>query len=977
MHAWSGDTVCSGSSYKITKWHSPTTQQWHFPGFPLPDVALAETDSLFSDRVVDVATGPDLPQPDNIGSFWSDVVTVVGFSDNGTNNTQRLRTSMTIAAGATEQGYSVFSLSTGGTTNICAGDSGGPILRNGKIIGVVSSATIGCTTSESSYAGYLVPDLRQVTDTDGDGISNSADNCPNRNADQSNCDGAGGGDACDPHPCIYNLGVSSVPEKVTTEAYQKSAKLRVLYRGVGYTDAQPWLQRNVDAYFCACHKLSDDPHNPDMYLPEDCPLACPNASAYADPATKRGWWRIIWQKASDDTIDPPWWTNEKSCPLWTDDNDGVNNDCHDPAPNRLFRRPYADASGVGFSAADWESYWTDDYRTRDFVWDWRRQDYPHLQGQPYLPPIDQARLRLWLRPENDGGYYPSGYIDPFDVGSPIKVFDERLLTPLEAETSILPDPIDWVAPGPSDPPSLLLVRPLAVSRSDPGAAPYLWPQLPSDALTAGLLILRFNPDSGELDSLVPSQISVGDPVYTTDFAVARWPADELYVFGGVSASGALPAKLWWGVPVTIGPGIAAQAAPATQLHYSWMELTFEAGPAGRSGAILVGDWRRNRLLLIGGHVAGGTAGEAYALDLTSLTWSSVPLAPTGLGPIEAAAYSHDGAWLYVYGGRNGGTYLDGLYEIELSTLTGRRIDGPAGPGPRAGAALRYAPRSQVVYLFGGLSPQPRSDLWRFDLPRQTWTQLSADSAPDGPAAMAQAAVVPSVRDGAVSVLAGKTAVGASDPSWRFLGGRWRSFRQLLAAGPVALCRNVTLELHALGQAQLAPGDVDAGSYDPAGGAITLSLDRTSFSCADLAAPRAVTLTVTSASGVASCSASVTVEDRIAPTIQSATASPNTLWPPNHRLVLVTVSVSVTDNCTTSPRCLITSVTSNEPLTAPGSGATQPDWEVVGDLAVRLRAERCGTGRGRIYTLAVECADAEANLSRTSVAVIVPHDQGRP
>jgi hypothetical protein len=54
------------------------------------------------------------------------------------------------------------------------------------------------------------------------------------------------------------------------------------------------------------------------------------------------------------------------------------------------------------------------------------------------------------------------------------------------------------------------------------------------------------------------------------------------------------------------------------------------------------------------------------------------------------------------------------------------------------------------------------------------------------------------------------------------------------------------------------------------------------------------------------------------------------------------------------------------------GDMTPDWEVTGDLTVNLRAERAGTGNGRVYTMTVGCTDASAQRAAKNVTVTVPH-----
>lgn len=101
-------------------------------------------------------------------------------------------------------------------------------------------------------------------------------------------------------------------------------------------------------------------------------------------------------------------------------------------------------------------------------------------------------------------------------------------------------------------------------------------------------------------------------------------------------------------------------------------------------------------------------------------------------------------------------------------------------------------------------------------------------------------------------------------------------------------------------------------------------------------------------------------------IASANAQPNVLWPPNNKMVPVTVTVSVSSDCKAKPACEILSVTSNEDITG--------DWQITGYLTAKLRAERTGSGSGRVYTLSGECADTEGNNDSWDTTVTVPHNR---
>jgi hypothetical protein len=140
---------------------------------------------------------------------------------------------------------------------------------------------------------------------------------------------------------------------------------------------------------------------------------------------------------------------------------------------------------------------------------------------------------------------------------------------------------------------------------------------------------------------------------------------------------------------------------------------------------------------------------------------------------------------------------------------------------------------------------------------------------------------------------------------------------------------------------------------------------------------AVSVLVTdNANNTAACSTLVTVVDTTPPVVTSLTATPNVLWPPNHRMVNIALRVQATDSCSSATTWKITRVTSNEATNGLGDGDTAPDWQIIGDQGLKLRAERSGRGNGRVYTIAVRATDQSGNMSEPkTVTVRVPKNQG--
>jgi len=114
--------------------------------------------------------------------------------------------------------------------------------------------------------------------------------------------------------------------------------------------------------------------------------------------------------------------------------------------------------------------------------------------------------------------------------------------------------------------------------------------------------------------------------------------------------------------------------------------------------------------------------------------------------------------------------------------------------------------------------------------------------------------------------------------------------------------------------------------------------------------------------------SARVVDTTAPVIAGTAATPGVIRPPNHKMIDVAVNYSASDFSGAS--CSL-SVASNEPINGTGDGNTSVDWQVLGANRVLLRAERAGTGSGRVYTITVTCADPLGNRSTGRTTVSVP------
>ena len=139
-------------------------------------------------------------------------------------------------------------------------------------------------------------------------------------------------------------------------------------------------------------------------------------------------------------------------------------------------------------------------------------------------------------------------------------------------------------------------------------------------------------------------------------------------------------------------------------------------------------------------------------------------------------------------------------------------------------------------------------------------------------------------------------------------------------------------------------------------------------------PKGTTTVTCTAKDVAdnkvSCSFKVTVTDNEAPVITGESTSPSVLWPPDHKMVDITVNYVSTE---IARYCILTAV-SNEPDNGLGDGDTPHDIEIVDAHHVRLRSERSGLGSGRVYTITITCTDDTGNSTIKTVRVKVPKSQ---
>lgn len=110
-----------------------------------------------------------------------------------------------------------------------------------------------------------------------------------------------------------------------------------------------------------------------------------------------------------------------------------------------------------------------------------------------------------------------------------------------------------------------------------------------------------------------------------------------------------------------------------------------------------------------------------------------------------------------------------------------------------------------------------------------------------------------------------------------------------------------------------------------------------------------------------------------PVCDSAAPNINSIWPPNHKLVDITIS-GITDPENDPITTQIISIHQDESVNGLGDGDVSPDGFGVGTSAAQVRAERSGLENGRVYTIKIKVSDDKGLSCTTDIVVGVPHDK---
>ncbi|WP_390881327.1 OmpL47-type beta-barrel domain-containing protein [Bacillus bingmayongensis] len=117
-------------------------------------------------------------------------------------------------------------------------------------------------------------------------------------------------------------------------------------------------------------------------------------------------------------------------------------------------------------------------------------------------------------------------------------------------------------------------------------------------------------------------------------------------------------------------------------------------------------------------------------------------------------------------------------------------------------------------------------------------------------------------------------------------------------------------------------------------------------------------------------------DKTAPVL-NISLDKTTIWPPNHKMVPITATINASDDTSGINSVVLTSITSNETLQSDDIQNANYNKPISGSTdSFELRANRLGSGNGRIYTVTYTAMDNTGNVTTKTVTVTVPHDQSK-
>jgi hypothetical protein len=166
---------------------------------------------------------------------------------------------------------------------------------------------------------------------------------------------------------------------------------------------------------------------------------------------------------------------------------------------------------------------------------------------------------------------------------------------------------------------------------------------------------------------------------------------------------------------------------------TWTEFTPANPPPFRDRFGGIYDPINQDFIVFGGYNAvSGPLNDLWKYSIPNNTWTQ--LSPSGGPPaarlrFHVAIDSHNRC-LYLFGGHDGTAYRNDLWKYDIAANTWTEISATGGPpSARANHHTCYDPWSRNIIIHGGTDGTVKSDLWKYNVAANTWTDTAASSPP--------------------------------------------------------------------------------------------------------------------------------------------------------------------------------------------------------------------------------------------------------
>jgi hypothetical protein len=165
---------------------------------------------------------------------------------------------------------------------------------------------------------------------------------------------------------------------------------------------------------------------------------------------------------------------------------------------------------------------------------------------------------------------------------------------------------------------------------------------------------------------------------------------------------------------------------------TWTQFTPANPPPVRDRFGGIYDPINQDFIVFGGMNVATPLNDLWKYSIPNNTWTQ--LSPSG-GPPAArlrflvALDSHNRC-LYLFGGHDGTAYRNDLWKYDIAANTWTQISATGGPpSARANHHTCYDPWSRNIIIHGGTDGTVKSDLWKYNVASNTWTDTAASSPP--------------------------------------------------------------------------------------------------------------------------------------------------------------------------------------------------------------------------------------------------------